>query len=183
MKTEKEKMISGELYAPTDDELQTERLRARKLMREIDQASNDDERKKIIKELLGKTGKEVMFEGSLQCDYGYNINVGENFFANFDTVMLDVCPIQIGDDCMFGPGVHVYTATHPLDAEERISGVEFGKPVTLGDRVWVGGRAIINPGVTIGDNVVIGSGAVVTKNIPSNVVVGGNPARIIKTLS
>ncbi|GAF11565.1 maltose O-acetyltransferase [Bacillus sp. JCM 19046] len=182
MKTEKEKMIAGELYAPTDKELQEGRLRSRKLMYQFERSTDDGERKAIIKEWLGQTGEEVMFEGTLKCDYGYNISVGENFFANFDTVMLDVCPINIGDDVMFGPGVHVYTATHPLDAEERISGVEYGKPVTIGDRVWVSGGAIINPGVTIGDNAVIASGAVVTKDVPSNVVVGGNPARIIKTL-
>lgn len=96
--------------------------------------------------------------------------------------MLDVCPVHIGDNCMLAPGVHIYTATHPLDAQERNSGVEFGKPVTIGNNVWIGGRAVINPGVTIGDNVVVASGAVVTKDVPANVVVGGNPAKIIKTL-
>jgi maltose O-acetyltransferase len=96
--------------------------------------------------------------------------------------MLDVCPVHIGDNCMLAPGVHIYTATHPLDAEERNSGVEFGKPVNIGNNVWIGGRAVINPGVTIGDNVVVASGAVVTKDVPANVVVGGNPAKIIKTL-
>ncbi len=96
--------------------------------------------------------------------------------------MLDVCPIHIGDNCMLAPGVHIYTATHPLDAEERNSGVEYGKPVRIGNNVWIGGRAVINPGVTVGDNVVIASGAVVTKDVPANAVVGGNPAKIIKML-
>ena len=109
-------------------------------------------------------------------------SLGKEFYANFDCVMLDVCPIHIGDNCMLAPGVHIYTATHPLDAEERNSGVEYGKPVRIGNNVWIGGRAVINPGVTVGDNVVIASGAVVTKDVPANAVVGGNPAKIIKML-
>lgn len=115
-----------------------------------------------------------------RCDYGYNIFVGENFYANFDCVILDVCEVKIGRDCMLAPGVHIYTATHPLDPFERSSGVEYGKPVTIGDHVWIGGRAIINPGVTIGNHSVVASGAVVTKDVPEGVVVGGNPARVIK---
>ncbi len=139
------------------------------------------ERQNILAELLGQS-EGAYIEPSFRCDYGYNISLGKNFYANFDCVMLDVCPVRIGDNCMLAPGVHIYTATHPLDAEERNSGVEFGKPVTIGNNVWIGGRAVINPGVTIGDNVVVASGAVVTKDVPANVVVGGNPAKIIKTL-
>lgn len=123
---------------------------------------------------------EAYIEPTFRCDYGYNIFLGNNFFANFDCVMLDVCPIRIGDNCMLAPGVHIYTATHPIDPVARNSGAELGKPVTIGNNVWIGGRAVINPGVTIGDNVVVASGAVVTKGVPDNVVVGGNPARIIK---
>lgn len=125
---------------------------------------------------------EAYIEPTFRCDYGYNIFLGNNFFANFDCVMLDVCPIRIGDNCMLAPGVHIYTATHPIDPVARNSGAELGKPVTIGNNVWIGGRAVINPGVTIGDNVVVASGAVVTKDVPDNVVVGGNPARIIKKL-
>ncbi len=137
-------------------------------------------------EYLGKLfahmGKGCYIEPPFYCDYGYNIFLGNNFFANFDCVMLDVCPIRIGDNCMLAPGVHIYTATHPIDPVARNSGAELGKPVTIGNNVWIGGRAVINPGVTIGDNVVVASGAVVTKDVPDNVVVGGNPARIIKKL-
>ncbi len=132
--------------------------------------------------MFGSTGESIYLEPNLRCDYGYNIHVGENFYANFDCVFLDVCEIRIGDNCFIAPGVHIYTATHPLDPNERSSGVEYGKPVKIGNNVWIGGRAVINPGVTIGDNVVIASGAVVTKDVPDNVVVGGNPAKIIKPI-
>jgi maltose O-acetyltransferase len=110
------------------------------------------------------------------------IHIGENFYANYDCVFLDVCEIQIGDNCFVAPGVHIYTATHPINANQRISGAEYGISVYIGDNVWIGGRAIINPGVKIGNNVVIASGAVVTKDVPDNVVVGGNPAKLIKRI-
>ncbi|ANG91802.1 maltose O-acetyltransferase [Enterobacteriaceae bacterium 155047] len=183
MSQEKQKMIAGELYHPGDETLRADRLHARHLIHRYNHSHPDEkaERRAILSELLGK-GEDAYIEPTFRCDYGYNISLGKSFYANFDCVMLDVCPIQIGDNCMLAPGVHIYTATHPLDATERNSGAEYGKPVTIGDNVWIGGRAIINPGVTIGDNVVVASGAVVTKNVPDNVVVGGNPARIIKTL-
>lgn len=183
-KTEKEKMLSGELYIAADPELVQDRLRARRLTRLYNQTfeTEDAKRKELLQELLGSTGKHYYIEPDFRCDYGYNIHVGENFYANFDCVMLDVCEIRIGDNCLLGPGVHIYTAAHPLDAHARISGAEYGKPVTIGHNVWIGGKAIINPGVRIGNNVVIASGAVVTKDVPDNIVVGGNPARIIKHL-
>lgn len=183
MSTEKQKMIAGERYRPSDDTLQRDRLQARRLIHRYNHTMPDDktERLEILNTLLGQCD-EPYIEPSFRCDYGYNIYLGKAFYANFDCVMLDVCPIHIGDNCLLAPGVHIYTATHPLDATERNSGLELGKPVTIGDNVWIGGRAVINPGVSIGDNVVVASGAVVTKNIPANVVVGGNPARIIKTL-
>lgn len=136
----------------------------------------------LLKELFGSTGETIYIEPSFRCNYGYNIHVGENFYANFNCVILDVCEISIGDNCFIAPGVHIYTATHPLNAKERISGLEYGKPVTIGNNVWIGGGSIINPGVQVGDNVVIGSGSVVTKDVPDNVVIGGNPARIIKEI-
>ncbi|MDQ0483653.1 maltose acetyltransferase domain-containing protein [Guptibacillus hwajinpoensis] len=184
MRTEKEKMINGDLYEPADEELMKDRLRARKLTRLFNQSIETDikERTNLLKELLGGTKDNVYIEPNFKCDYGYNIHVGENFFANFDCIMLDICAIRFGDNCMLAPGVHIYSATHPLHPDERNSGKEYGKPVTIGDNVWIGGGAIINPGVTIGDNVVVGAGAVVTNNIPSNVVIGGNPARVIKQL-
>jgi maltose O-acetyltransferase len=116
------------------------------------------------------------------CDYGSNITTGENVFFNFNCIVLDVAPVYIGSNTFFGPSVQIYTATHPLNAKERVSGLEFGKAVTIGDNVWVGGGAIINPGVTIGDNSVVGSGSVVTKDVPSNVVVAGSPARVVKQI-
>lgn len=121
-------------------------------------------------------------EPYIRFDYGFNTYVGENFYANFDCTILDVCEVRIGDNCMLGPRVHIYTPTHPLDPVERNSGQEFGNPVTIGNNVWVGGGAIINSGVTNGDDVVIASGAIVTRDVPDRVVVGGNPARMIKRL-
>lgn len=184
MKTEKQKMLNGELYYAADPELHRERKNARRLTRLFNTSLETDtnQRTQLLKELLGSTGENLYIEPTFRCDYGYNIHVGQNFYANFDCVFLDVCEIRIGDNCMIAPGVHIYTATHPLNSIERISGAEYGKPVTIGDNVWIGGRAVINPGVTIGNNVVIASGAVVTKDVPDNVVVGGNPARIIKQI-
>ncbi|MFX3623417.1 MAG: maltose O-acetyltransferase [Ectobacillus sp.] len=184
MKTEKEKMLNGELYLAADPVLVKERERARRLTRLYNQTleTEYEKRTELLKELLGATGKSLYIEPTFRCDYGYNITVGENFYANFDCVILDVCSVRIGDNCFMAPGVHIYTATHPLDPIERVSGAEFGKPVIIGDNVWIGGRAVINPGVTIGDNAVIASGAVVTKDVPPNTVVGGNPARVIKII-
>ena len=183
MSKEKQKMIAGELYRPADETLRDDRLRARQLTHRYNLTAPDakSERQAILHDLLGQS-ECAYIEPSFRCDYGYNIYLGKEFYANFDCVMLDVCPIHIGDNCMLAPGVHIYTATHPLDATERNSGLELGKPVTIGNNVWIGGRAVINPGVTLGDNVVVASGAVVTKSVPANSVVGGNPARIIKTL-
>lgn len=185
MKTEKEKMLASELYNGADPELLRERMRARSLTRLFNETIETDleYRKQLLKQLFGSTGDNIFIEPTFRCDYGYNIHVGDNFFANFDCIMLDVCEIRIGDNCMLAPGVHIYTAEHPLDSKTRISGLESGRPVTIGDNVWIGGRSIINPGVTIGNNVVIGSGSVVTKDIPDNVIAAGNPARIIKQTS
>lgn len=184
MKTEKEKMLAGELYLAVDPELTSDRLRARKLTRLYNASSEVDhsERKSILQDLFGSIKGNIGIEPNLRVDYGYNIHVGNNFYANFDCVFLDVCEIHIGDDCLLGPGVHIYTAGHPLDPVERASGAEFGSPVTIGNKVWIGGHATINPGVTIGNHVVVASGSVVTKDVPDNVVVGGNPARVIKQI-
>ncbi|MCH1624283.1 sugar O-acetyltransferase [Fredinandcohnia quinoae] len=184
MKSEKEKMINGEMYNPGDPELVKGRENARRLMRVFNQTIETEysKRTEILKELFGSTGNSIYMEPNISIDYGYNMHVGENFYANFNCVFLDACEIRIGKNCFIAPGVHIYTATHPLNAEERISGKEYGKPVTIGDNVWIGGSSVINPGVTIGNNVVVASGSVVTKNVPDNVVVGGNPARIIKEI-
>jgi maltose O-acetyltransferase len=184
MKTEKEKMLAGEMYNPADPELLRDRKNARRLVRTYNQTleEEDEKRVELLKELLGSTGENVYMEPNIRFDYGYNTYVGEHFFANFDCTILDVCHVRFGDHCMLGPGVHIYTATHPLHPTERNSGKEYAKPVTIGNNVWIGGGAVINPGVTIGDNVVIASGAVVTKDVPDNVAAGGNPAKIIKQI-
>lgn len=182
MKTEKQKMVAGDMYDPFVPELIEGRNRARRLTRTFNQSLETDELKRteILKELFGSYGESLFIEPNFRCDYGYNIHVGENFYANFDCIILDVCRVQIGKNCAIAPGVHIYTATHPIDPVERVSGTEYGKPVSIGDNVWIGGKSVINPGVRIGDNVVIASGSIVTKDVPNNVVVGGNPARIIK---
>lgn len=182
MKTEKEKMLAGEMYNPADYELAKDRKNSRRLVRIYNQTLEDDEDKriKLLKELLGATGKNVYMEPNIRFDYGYNTYIGENFYANFDCTILDVCEVRFGDNCMLGPRVQIYTATHPLNPFERNSGKEYAKPITIGNNVWIGGGAIINPGVTIDDNVVIASGAVIIKDVPKNVVVGGNPAKVIK---
>ncbi|MFE4030307.1 maltose acetyltransferase domain-containing protein [Priestia sp. YIM B13551] len=184
MRTEKEKMLAGEMYNPADAQLVKDREYARRQVRIYNETSETEgeKRTQLLRELFGSTGENVYMEPNIRVDYGYNIFVGENFSANFDCVILDVCEVRFGDNCMLAPGVHVYTATHPLDPTERNSGKEYAKPIIFGDNVWIGGSAVINPGVTIGDNVVIASGSVVTKDIPNNVVVGGNPAKIIKKI-
>lgn len=184
MTSEKAKMLAGELYDPTDSELEAARKRARKLTRRYNRTAPDEDgqRRELLEDLLGSRGEACTIEPSFRCDYGSNIHVGEGFFANFDCVFLDVCRIEVGRNCLVGPGVHVYTATHPLEADERAEGLEYGEPVTIGDGVWIGGRAVINPGVTIGDEVVVGSGAVVTEDVPDGVVVQGNPATVVRKL-
>ncbi|SIQ95826.1 maltose O-acetyltransferase [Haladaptatus litoreus] len=184
MVSEKEKMLRGDLYDADDPALEAEHEQARNLTRRFNNTAETEheKRRSLLRELFGSTEGSVEAKPPFRCDYGYNIHVGDGFFANFDCVILDVCRVEIGQNCLLGPGVHIYTATHPIDAQTRIEGPEYGKPVTIGDNVWIGGRAIINPGVTIGDNVVISSGAVVTDDVPDDVVVGGNPAKVIKEL-
>ncbi|SES63273.1 maltose O-acetyltransferase [Oceanobacillus limi] len=184
MKTEKEKMLAGEMYDPTDPILVKEREEIKQKIRKYNLTlDSDEERVALLKEILGSTGNDVYMEPNIRFDYGYNTYVGETFFANYDCTILDVCEVRFGDNCMLGPSVQIYTATHPLHPTERNSGREFAKPITFGNNVWIGGGAIINPGVTVGDNVVIASGAVVTKDVADNVVVGGNPAKVLKEIA
>ncbi|SDJ15525.1 maltose acetyltransferase domain-containing protein [Salimicrobium halophilum] len=179
--TEKEKMLAGEMYDPSDSELMRLRKLAREKTHRINMEVDGKKRTELVKDLFG-SGDSLYIEPSFRCDYGENIHVGEDFFMNFDCVFLDVCEIRFGDRCQVAPGVHIYTATHPLDAKERSAGKEYGKPVTIGDDVWLGGSAVINPGVRIGDRAVVAAGAVVTKDVPADTVVGGNPARVIKEI-
>jgi len=177
-------MITGELYRPSDKTLVNERLVARRLCHEYNTAAETQspQKERILAKLLGTKPTRVHVEPSFRCDYGYNIHLGENFYSNFDLVVLDVCEVRIGKNCMIGPRVSICTATHPLDAEARNSGVELGASISIGDNVWIGAHAVLNPGVTLGDNVVVASGAIVSKSFGDNVVVAGVPAKVIKEL-
>lgn len=184
IKSEKEKMLSGALYNPNDKVLIADRHQARLKFRKINQISNNDIKltNNLFRELFGKTGKGLFIEPPFYCEYGYNISLGNQVFMNFNCCILDVMEVKIGDRVMFAPNVQLYTATHPLDAKTRASWLEYAKPITIGNDVWIGGGAIVCPGVTIGNGAVIGAGAIVTKDVPDNVVVGGNPAKIIKEI-
>ena len=184
MRTEREKMLAGELYDPLDPELARARDRARDLCQDLNatREADQEQRRRILTELFGAGGDSVWMQPPFFCDYGSNIRLGRRCFFNFNCVVLDVCSVQIGDHTLFGPAVQIYTATHPLNAELRRT-QEFGKPVAIGSDVWVGGGAIICPGVTIGDRVVIGAGSVVTRDIPAGVFAAGNPCRVIREIT
>ena len=183
--TEKERMLSGKLYMANDKELKAEREKSRRLTRLFNNTTEEqkDYRVKLLKDLFEKTGDNIHIEPSFKCDYGCNISVGNNFYANYDCIILDICKVDIGENVFFAPRVCIYTAAHPIDAEVRNTELELGKPVKIGDNVWVGGSTVINPGVTIGNNVVIGSGSVVTKDIPDNVIAVGNPCRVLREIT
>ncbi|MEI4283027.1 maltose acetyltransferase domain-containing protein [Tetragenococcus halophilus] len=181
-RSEKEKMIAGDLYFSADPELAADRKAARKKQILINHEDDSKRRNQRVKETFGSVGDSLHVEQTIRFDYGYNISVGENFYANYDCVLLDICPITIGDNCMLAPNVKLYTASHPLHPIKRKSGLEDGKPITIGNDVWIGGGSVIIPGVTLGDNVVVGAGSVVTKSYPDNVVITGNPAKVIKTI-
>lgn len=183
-RTEKEKMLAGDLYQAFGDELLGERQEAKRLCRLFNATTEEqmDERAAILRRLFGSCGANAFIEPTFRCDYGYNIHVGDHFYANYDLIILDCCEVRIGHHCFIAPRVSIFTAAHPLDAASRSAGWEFAKPITIGDHVWIGGHAVINPGVTIGNNVVIAAGAVVTKDVPDHVVVAGVPARVIRRL-
>ena len=184
MRTEKEKMLAGELYNPLDKELCEERLKARVLLDQLNNSREDkpEERARILKELIPGAGENLWLQPPFYCDYGSNIKTGDNVFFNFNCVILDVAPVTIGSRTLLGPNVQIYAATHPMDHEERAKGLEYGKPISIGDDVWIGGSAIICPGVTIGDRSVIGAGSVVTRDIPADVFAAGNPCKVIRSL-
>ena len=185
MKTEKEKMLSGGLYDAGDPILKRERLRARELCHRLNSLppeTFEKERRYLTEQLLGKTS-DLYITPPFQCDYGTNISVGTNVYFNFNCVVLDVAKITIGDNVLFGPNVQLLTASHPVNALERRGGLEFAREIEIGDDVWIGGGAILCPGVKIGEGAVIGAGSVVTKDVPPNVVVAGNPCKVIKNLA
>lgn len=181
--TEKERMLAGMLYRADDPQLQADCARKDRLLRRLAQSDDYAEWKAIFRELLGSVGENFWIQPPFLCDYGCHIHIGDHFFANCDCLILDVCDVTIGDHVFLAPRVSIFTATHPIDAGVRNSGLEYGKPVTIGSSVWIGGNTVINPGVTIGDNVVIGSGSVVTKDIPSGVIAAGNPCRVLREIS
>ena len=179
-----EKMMSGEIYEASHPHLISELEKTREMIWEFNnlRPSQKSEMRAIIDKLLGSHTDNFQINQPFRCDYGCNIHIGDNFFANFNLTILDEAEVIIGDNCFIGPNVSIYTACHPLDAENRNKALEWAEPVTIGNNVWIGGSATLLPGVKIGDNVVIGGGSVVTKDVPDNVVVGGNPAKVIKKL-
>lgn len=181
---EKEKMILGELYYANNEELVKERVKAKDLCYEYNnlKPSQEKERKEVLKKLLGNTKENFLIEQPFICDYGYNIEIGENFYSNHNLIILDGNKVKFGDNVFIAPNCSFYTAGHPLDVETRNRGLEYAKPIEVGNNVWIGGNVVVLPGVKIGDNVVIGAGSVVTKNIPSNVLAVGNPCKVIREI-
>jgi maltose O-acetyltransferase len=181
--TERQKMLAGEMYDPLDPELVAARERARDLCRDLNatRESEHQQRRRILRELLGRGGDSVWMQPPFYCDYGANIELGERVFFNVNCVVLDVCTVRIGDFTLFGPAVQIYTPLHPFNAERRRR-EEFGKPIDIGSDVWVGGGALILSGVRIGSRAVIGAGSVVTRDVPEAVFAAGNPCRVIRPI-
>ncbi|PML97934.1 sugar O-acetyltransferase [Vibrio breoganii] len=183
MKTEKEKMLAGEAYEAWDEELLAERTHCRKAVKKFNETLPGTPNWRSTLENLIPGSGDAYIEPPFRCDYGSNIKLGKNFYANFNCVILDVNTVEIGDNVMFAPNVQIYTAGHPIDPVQRIEvGIEFGLPIKIGNNVWLGGGVIVCPGVTIGENAVIGAGSVVVKDIPANVVAAGNPCKVIRTI-
>ena len=181
-RNEKERMLAGELYRSTDRDLQAAMATTQQQLRRLNAIPNEDaeQRFSALKALLGHIGNGTQIKSPFACDYGVHISIGRNGFVNYGCMFLDCNLISIGEDAQIGPGVHIYTAFHPVNAEVRRSGLEAAKPVIIGHNVWLGGSSIICPGVTIGDNSVIGAGSVVVRDIPANCVAVGNPCRIVR---
>ena len=181
---EKEKMLYGELYDSTVEYLICDRLKAKNLCYEYNLLKPDEENKKkeILKNLLGKTGENFLIEPNFYCDYGYNIELGENFYSNHNLVILDCAKVTFGDNVFIGPNCGFYTAEHPTNPIERNKLLEYARPIKIGNNVWIGGNVAVISGVTIGDNVTIGAGSTVVKDIPSNSIAVGNPCRVIKKI-
>lgn len=181
---QKERMVAGLPYKAWLDGLEDERLLCKKKIYQFNLLPPDRRERipELLRDLLGKAGKDIWIEPPFHCDYGWNIEVGDNFFANYNLTILDVGKVTIGDNAQIAPNVSIYTAGHPIHPDSRNSGYEYGIPISIGNNVWIGGNTVILPGVTIGDNVVIGAGSVVTKNIPANMIAAGNPCRVIREI-
>jgi maltose O-acetyltransferase len=184
MATERDKMLAGEMYDPFDPDLVAGRNRARDLCQDLNatREAQTEERRRILRALFGRGGDSVWMQPPFFCDYGANIELGERVFFNFNCVVLDVCRVRIGDFSLFGPAVQIYTPMHPMNAEQRRR-EEYGKPIDIGSDVWVGGGALILPGVKIGSRSVIGAGSVVNKDVPEGVFAAGNPCRVIREIT
>lgn len=182
---EKDLMLSGQLYIATDEELVELQLKKHRFLDEFNNTKFEDylKRRELAKGIFKRLGENAIINKPFYCDYGCNISIGDNFYANFDSVFLDVNEIIIGNNVFLAPRVSLFTAGHPIDKDVRNTQLEFGKKIIIGNDVWIGGNTVVNPGVTIGDNVVIGSGSVVTKDIPSGVVAAGNPCRVIRKIT
>lgn len=185
MKTEKQKMLSGELYRASDSELVADKKRSREAARRFNQSLPETEEwKTALRDLLPNAHDSLYVEPPFYCDYGLHVTIGENVFMNFNCTILDVAPVTIGNRVMMANNVQLLTATHPLDVQRRVYDlVEYGLPITIGDNVWLGGSVIVLPGVTVGKNSIVGAGSVVTKDVPDNVIVASNPARIVRELT
>ena len=184
--TEKEKMLKGMLYyADSDEQLKQERFSAKNLCYDYNflRPHETEKQRELLEKLCGKVGENCTIVAPFYCDYGYNIEFGDNFFANHNLVILDGAAVKFGNNVLIGPDCGFHTAGHPMDAEQRNAGLEYACPITVGDNVWFGAGVQVMPGVTIGNNTVVAAGAVVTKDVPDNVLVGGVPARIIKKLN
>ncbi|KAF4319041.1 hypothetical protein BBO99_00004653 [Phytophthora kernoviae] len=184
MERHRTKMLRGELYLSADPDLVAERQATRELVKKYNDlaVAESPKAQAIMAELLGAQGRDCMIEMPFRCDYGSNIRMGDNVYMNFNCVLLDVCEITIGSRVLFAPNVQIYTATHPLGPKARFSGYELGKPITIEDDVWIGGNAVVMPGIRIGRGAVIGAGSVVTKDVPPFCVYAGNPAKFIKKI-
>lgn len=185
MLTEKEKMLAGMPYQAFGEELTRERQYAKEVLFAYNSLPPDQikERDKLLTNLFAAVGRSFFIEPPFRCDYGYNIRIGDHFYANYNCVILDCAPVSIGNNVMFAPNVSLFTAGHPIHPEPRNAGYEYAFPIQIGNNVWIGGNTVVNPGVSIGDNTVIGAGSVVTKDIPANVVAVGNPCRVIRAVT
>lgn len=182
---QKERMLAGLPYKAWLDGLMEERTENKRKVQQYNQLCPDERarQEELIRSILGRAGKGVHIEPPFYCDYGLNIEAGDNFYANFNCTILDVGKVKIGNNVMFAPNVSLYTAGHPIHPDSRNSGYEYGIAITIGDNVWIGGNVVVTPGVTIGSNAVIGAGSVVTKDIPDNVIAAGNPCRVIREIT